>query len=351
MEIRQKFRYLQIEHRFLRMKVWIPAVAALAAGLMITFSCKKDNGTVTANYLEGSVRFTLPAYVAAGDVLSVTPSGISHPDGDPFGYYWTVATLKTARDTSKYALPDGGDGHFSYTVPDTIGRFSVTVTAFAEDYYPSSGSVSFVILHPENSLTETGIEEADPRFTDARDGARYAYVHIGGLDWMRENLRYAGAGGSYDGCEAADPVFGRYYSYEQAQTACPDGWRLPTDAEWAALVSEAAGTAVAAGDAFPTGSGSLMSKGLLNTEKMWEYWPEVSITDAVGFCALPVGYGSFRETAGSSYEPYGSFAAFWTADAAEAGRAYYRYFNVRRPEVYLGSGDTQSLALSVRCVK
>lgn len=42
------------------MKVWIPAVAALAAGLMITFSCKKDNGTVTANYLEGAVRFSLP---------------------------------------------------------------------------------------------------------------------------------------------------------------------------------------------------------------------------------------------------------------------------------------------------
>ena len=333
------------------MKDWILAVAALAAGLLIAASCSDDDSSITANYLDGSVYFSVPAYVAAGDVISVTPSGISHPDDEPFGYYWVVSELKTARDTSKYELPDGGDGHFSYTVPDTIGCFTLTVTAFADDYYPTSGSLSFVILHPEKSLTETGIAATDPHFTDARDGERYAYSHMGGLDWMRENLRYAGAGESYEGCVAADPVFGRYYSHEEALTACPAGWRLPTDAEWAALVSEASGTPVAPGDGFPTGSGSLMSKGLLNTETMWEYWPEVSITDAVGFCALPVGYGAFRETSGGSFEPFGSFAAFWTADAAEAGRAYYRYFHVRRPEVYLGSGDTKSLGLSVRCVK
>ena len=333
------------------MKVWIPAVAALAAGLFISFSCSEDDSTTTANYLDGSVRFSVPAYVAAGDVISVTPTGISHPEGEPFGYYWTVSDLKLSRDTSKFEVPDGGDGHFSYTIPDTIGRFSVSVTAFATDYYGSTGSVSFQILHPTRSLTGTGIAEADPHFTDARDGISYAYTHAGGLDWMRENLRYGDAGTSYDGCVAADPVFGRYYTHADALTACPAGWRLPTDAEWAALVSEAAGATLAAGDAFPTGAGALMSRGSLNTETMWEYWPEVDITDAVGFCALPTGYASLYENAGGKFEVFGSFAAFWTADAAGTDRAYYRYFNVRRPEVYLGSGDTGSLALSVRCVK
>lgn len=333
------------------MKVWIPAVAALAAALMISASCSKDSSTTTANYLDGSVRFSIPSYVKAGDVLSVTPTGISHPDDLPFGYYWTVSEIKTKRDTSKYERLDGGDGHFTYTIPDTIGRFTLTVTTFASDYYPSSGSLVFEILHPEKSLTQTGIEATDPYLTDARDGQRYAYAQMGGLDWMRENLRYAGAGASYDGCDAADPVFGRYYTHKDAQTACPAGWRLPTDAEWATLVSEAAGTTVAAGDTFLTGSGSLMSKGRLNTVTMWEYWPEVSITDAVGFCALPVGYATLYETAGGSFQPYGQSAAFWTADAAGTDRAYYRYFNVHRPEIYLGSGDTGSLALSVRCVK
>ena len=351
MEIRQKFRYLQIEHMILRMKDWILAVAALAAGLMIAVSCSDDDDSATYNYLNGSVYYSLPSYVAAGDVLEVTPTGISHPDDEPFGYYWVVADLKVIRDTSKFAVPDGGDGHFSYTVPDTIGRFTMTVTAFAADYYPTSGSVTFVILDPEKSLTETGIAATDPRFTDARDGESYAYSHMGGLDWMRENLRYAGAGESFEGCAAADPVFGRFYSYEAAQTACPAGWRLPTDGDWAALVSEAAGTPIAAGDLFPTGSGSLMSKGQLNTETLWEYWPEVSITDAVGFCALPTGYASLYETSGGKYLPFGTVAAFWTADAAGTDRAYYRYFNVRRPEIYLGSGDTKSLGLTVRCVK
>ena len=333
------------------MKIWIPAVAALAAGLLIAVSCSDDDSSTTANYLDGSLYFTLPTYVAAGDVLSVTPTGVSHPEDEPFGYYWTVSTLKTARDTSKYEVPDGGDGHFTYTVPDTIGRFSVTVSAFATDYYGSAWSASFVILHPQKSLTQTGITFRESRITDARDNQDYVYGEAGGLEWMRENLRYAGSGVSFDACPAADPVFGRFYTYEEAQTACPDGWRLPTDAEWATLISQASGTAVAAGDTFPTGSGSLMSKGLLNLETMWEYWPEVDITDAVGFCALPVGYGSLHETSGGKFQPFGQVAAFWTADADGTDRAYYRYINVRRPEVYLGSGDTKSLALSVRCVK
>ena len=70
------------------MKIWIPAVAALAAGLLIAVSCSDDDSSTTANYLDGSLYFTLPTYVAAGDVLSVTPTGVSHPEDEPFGYYW-----------------------------------------------------------------------------------------------------------------------------------------------------------------------------------------------------------------------------------------------------------------------
>lgn len=332
------------------MKIRTFAVAALAAGLLITASCKKDSSTATYNYLSGSVRFSIPVYVAAGDVLDVTPTGITHPDDDPFGYYWTVSVLKTSRDTSKYAVPDGGSGRFQYTIPDTIGVFALTVSAFADDYYPSTSTSNFEILHPTRSLTETGIDASDPRFTDARDGLSYAYVHAGGLDWMRENLRYAGAGVSYDGCEAADPVFGRYYSQTEAAASCPAGWRLPTDAEWAALVSEASGTAVSSGETFPTGSGSLMSQGYLNTTKLWEYWPAVTITDAVGFCAIPAGYANLSATGRNLFPAFGGYAAFWTADTSAAG-AVYRYINVHRPEVYLGAGDPKAFAASVRCVK
>lgn len=332
------------------MKIRTFAVAALAAGLLITASCKKDSSTASYNYLSGSIRFSIPVYVAAGEVLDVTPTGISHPDDEPFGYYWTVSVLKTSRDTSKYAVPDGGTGRFRYTVPDTIGVFTLTVSAFADDYYPTTASSTFEILHPTRSLTETGIAIMDPRFTDGRDGISYAYIHAGGLDWMRENLRYAGAGVSYDGCAAADPVFGRYYSYTEAVAACPAGWRLPTDADWAALVSESSAATVSAGETFPEGSGSLMSRGCLNTAKLWEYWPAVNITDAVGFCALPAGYANLSATDRNLFPAIGEYAAFWTADETAAGAAY-RYINVHRPEVYLGTGDQRTFAASVRCVK
>lgn len=330
----------------------IALIGAATAALCVLAGCKKDDSTVTANYLDGSVSYTIPAFVAAGDVLDVTPTGVSHPDGDPYGYYWYVETLKTKRDTSK-SLTDDRSGRFTYEIPDTIGTFTLSVSAYATDYYPSTRSRDFTILHPTRSLTETGIEAADPSFTDTRDGQRYAYTTVAGTDWMRENLAWAGAGVSYDRCPAADPVFGRYYSWEEAKSACPSGWHLPTDAEWTALVSAASGASgLAAGADFATGAGLLMAPALLNTEKLWEFWPEVEITDAAGFCALPLGYGNLAATATGSFTGLKEYAVFWTADAAaDPNLALYRYLHVRRPEVYLGAGDRKAFVASVRCVR
>ena len=326
--------------------------AALAAGLLISFSCSKDKDSTSYNYLDGSITFTVPSFVAAGDVLDVTPKGISHPDGDPFGYYWTVSDLKEKRDTTKYLTdPEGASGCFTFTVPDTLGSFSITVTAFAPDYYPTSGSRSFIIVKPSESLSGTGIELDDFAITDGRDGQKYAFMQAGGLRWMRQNLVWNGAGTSFDFCPAADPVFGRFYSWTEAQTACPEGWRLPTDAEWAALVEAASGqTGLVAGETFPSGAGDLISgSATFNTWQLWEFWPEVTATDAVGFCALPFGYGNLANTGRGSFTGLYKYAAFWLADEAE-GMGRYRYLNVRRPEVFVGSADKNLFAASVRCV-
>jgi uncharacterized protein (TIGR02145 family) len=89
---------------------------------------------------------------------------------------------------------------------------------------------------------------AQGTFVDARDGKEYHYVHLGGLDWSVENLAYDLGNqdlamvyqnvddyqsGIYSTANQAK--YGMLYSYEGAMQAIPDGWRLPTDAEWAAL--------------------------------------------------------------------------------------------------------------------
>ena len=89
---------------------------------------------------------------------------------------------------------------------------------------------------------------AQGTFVDARDGKEYHYIHVGGLDWSIENLAYDLGNqdlacvyqsvddyqnGDYSTANAAK--YGMLYSYDGAVQAIPDGWRLPTDADWAAL--------------------------------------------------------------------------------------------------------------------
>lgn len=324
----------------------------LAAALLVP-SCSDDDDSETYSYLDGSVRISAPSFVAAGDRIPVNPVGISHPDGEPFGYYWMVETLHTHRDTiltlDGTMSPNASD---FFEVPDTIGTFTLTVYSFASGYYGSSGSASFTILHPTLSLTDTGFGLIVDEVDDARDGARYPVLLSGGLRWMRSNLQWNGSGTSYDGCPATDPVFGRFYNWEEAMTACPEGWRLPTEAEWAALVEAATGeTGLSADETFPTGAGALMGRASLNEVRMWEYWPEVTVTDAVGFCALPFGYGNLFDGGNSRFTGLNDYAAFWTADEVDAAQARYRYINVHRPEVFAGKADKKTFAASVRCVR
>ncbi|MFK5857011.1 MAG: FISUMP domain-containing protein [Bacteroidota bacterium] len=79
-------------------------------------------------------------------------------------------------------------------------------------------------------------------FTDDRDGQKYNVVHIAGQTWMAQNLNY-NTGKSqcyYDETSNCDEL-GMLYKWEDASTACPDGWHLPDDAEWSHLINNFGG--------------------------------------------------------------------------------------------------------------
>lgn len=80
---------------------------------------------------------------------------------------------------------------------------------------------------------------------DPRDGKTYKIVTVdilleGGVTvkrtWMAENLAYEVPDSfCYKNESAYCEAYGRLYTFQAAQQACPDGWHVPTIGEWSLL--------------------------------------------------------------------------------------------------------------------
>lgn len=310
--------------------------------LFCIISCKEKEEAAEYKLLNGSLRFEIPQYIEQDATLTMKPSGVSHPEGKEIGYAWKVSTPMDKPDTVKTA-----DGSFTYTFPDTLKAYTVYCYAFAKGYTTSSRTKECSVVKGGINGSITNIDFSKARTEDI-DGKTYHYVTIGNLDWMCRNISDASAGTPYMGCSAMDDVFGRYYSYDEATAICPQGWRLPTDAEWDSLMEVNEGTVAA----------SLMANAYFNDELMWEFWPEVGdITNATGFSALPTGYamlgnGNNGLYPAAQFKGYKEYSVFWTAtEADETGMAYFRYLIANQPELMKNKGDKKSFGASVRCVR
>lgn len=159
------------------------------------------------------------------------------------------------------------------------------------------------------ALRGPAVEVVDGSITDPRDGKRYRVVTIGEQTWMAENLDYADsvatpnlAGNSW--CYENEPdscaKYGRLYTWTAAvnldesyksknayydictpvQGVCPDGWHVPTRAEWNKLF-----------DYVENNNGGLGVGGGLKSKEYWSDYGERSggSEDLFGFTALPAG--------------------------------------------------------------
>ena len=337
-----------------------------AAVVMTAVSCKDDDDTAASYPSLTGLTFECPLYVYPEQVVKMTPDGVEHPDGEGIGYYWKVSPSMYLADTTRLENgfdPDTdreSDGSFVHKFSDTLATYAVVCSAFASGYAKDSYTINVTVVEGglDKSVTKTGILETDPHITV--DGIDYYYQQIGDLYWFRRNLADADAGMPYRGYEVTSDVFGRYYSYEEAKTACPQGWRLPTEQEWLSLC-EAAGTVPAEKYATVKGVASkLFADACFNGEPMLQYWPAVGeITNELKVGLLPVGFANLgdKDADGryqwSAFDGMDKYAAVWTADLVdgEAGMAYYRYLISDQPDFYVGKGDVKSFGASVRCVR
>lgn len=71
-------------------------------------------------------------------------------------------------------------------------------------------------------------KNGDSTYTDLRDNQTYKIVKIGRQWWFAENFNYQTTSGSWP----SESGYGRFYDFQAAQSACPNGWQLPSDSDW-----------------------------------------------------------------------------------------------------------------------
>lgn len=126
-------------------------------------------------------------------------------------------------------------------------------------------------------------------FVDPRDGNKYKIIQLGGQIWFAENVRFNSENSfCYKSEEEYCQKYGRLYSNSCSRRwandknkickslldVCPDGWHIPTSAEWETLISR-------------TGGQTTAGK-FLKSSFGWRF--EKNGIDAVEFNVIPVPY-------------------------------------------------------------
>lgn len=319
-------------------------------------SCKKEETVTTLPYLEGEVRFDFETYVLPNTTVEMTATGAVHPEGKGIGWSWKISPLMEKSDTVKLQSDPEGKYTFKKNMGDSIGMYTVVATAFADGYYSISSSAYITIVDPSlnGSLRSTGIHYTDPKFTDERDGNEYFTVTAGNQTWMRQNLAYEEGGIPYMNSSAMNNIAGRFYTWEEAQKVCPEGWRLPSDQDWKELGALYGKTDDKLHSPIEDIAGKLMVDATFNGETLWEFWPEIKITNESKMCVLPFGYANIDS---KRFAGVTNYAVFWTSDTTsdqDGEYGIYRYIlNVEKgiPTMFTGKADKNSFGANVRCIK
>ena len=341
----------------LRLIILTVGIAAAAV------SCKKDEDTQTSPTLDGILTFSSPEFLIKDGTLTMTPKGVTHPEGGIIGYYWKVVPGMDKYDTTRFAnglntKDETGvesDGTFTHSFKEGLDTYTIYCYAFAKGYTGSSCTRYVTTVAPGRRGSVTGAYLGEQ-------------VTVNGQTWTAHNC-HESAGSPFRKADVMSDVFGRYYNYEQAIAACDAlqsddpafKWCLPSEEDWIALGTSLGGTTEAGKHEPVTGiAKKLMVDALFNGNKMWEYWPAVGhITNESNMSVIPVGYANLGEMAEDGSYPSASFtnlykaAAFWTSTEVEDNEsmAYYRYLRSDEPDLFVGKGDKLSLGASVRCIR
>ncbi len=230
------------------------------------------------------------------------------------------------------------------TIRSTWGAGAVLFLLFFISCKSNSQSIDNKSLESESKAKAQVLQSTDI-FTDDRDGETYKTVKIGPLTWMAENLRY-NSKGSMVNPAFPNKSYGRLYFIGSAQSACPDGWHLPSDREWDEVE-------MAHGMPFTfIKQGGWRGEHAINMRSTSEWGEDGNGTNQLGFNVLPAGY-YFGPAQGEllGLDGLGFSAAFWSSVEDGVGQARFMFSTRLFVNKWPDTNDDSGAALSCRCVK
>lgn len=203
--------------------------------------------------------------------------------------------------------------------PDTVVAKDIGEAYFNDRLYSSADD----FLNPKMDYDS---------IQDPRDGKWYKTVVVSGYTWMAQNMNYESSGSyCYGDDEANCDKYGRLYTWDAAMDACPDGWRLPSKADWDSIW------------------GPYIDNGglTLRSSVGWQLDESSNARNTLGFSAAPGGL----RFADAEFAFEGVEAKFWTSTNSQIEDYAYavviRYDN----NAALWNYDPYATGMSVRCIK
>jgi uncharacterized protein (TIGR02145 family) len=154
--------------------------------------------------------------------------------------------------------------------------------------------------------------------------------------WMEAGEKKEPAWCYYENNSANGAKYGKLYNWyaiNSPHKLCPEGWHVPTDAEWTTLTNFLGGQTIAGGKMKSTGT---------------QYWisPNTSADNSSGFSGLPGG----NRSSNGAFSLIGNSGYWWSSTEFNTDIARYR--NLFYDDGYVSrNGYYKTLGFSVRCIK
>ncbi len=113
----------------------------------------------------------------------------------------------------------------------------------------------------------------------------------------------------------------------------PEGWHIPTDAEWTTLTTSLGGVTLAGGKMKSTGTSLWIS-------------PNSGATNESGFTGLPGGYRIY----GGPFNGVGYYGVWWSATQSNSTNALFHFLFYSFGDI-LSSNGNKRYGFSVRCLR